>query len=140
MACAGLAEEWTGLAAWLWASATVSSRTMFVPFDLAGALTPFGDLCNFVSPPPRVPPSMPGGVWASNNNEGKRRPRASDMLPFIFSPPCSSLLVERYVCAGSAADDPASVIDSSTGANGYWDDATLRYNLFANRWCGTESS
>jgi len=59
----GLPSEWSDLAAWLWASATVSSRTMFVPFDPAGVLTPFGDLCNFVSPPPRVPPPMPGGAF-----------------------------------------------------------------------------
>ena len=58
----GLPPEWSDLAAWLWASATVSSRTMYVPFDPAGVLTPFGDLCNFVSPPPRVPPRMLGGA------------------------------------------------------------------------------
>jgi histone-lysine N-methyltransferase SETD3 len=40
---------------WIWAMATVGSRTVFVPFDAAGALCPLGDLFNY-APPPRPEP------------------------------------------------------------------------------------
>ncbi|XP_030490439.2 protein SET DOMAIN GROUP 40 [Cannabis sativa] len=36
--------------AWLWASATVSSRTLHVPWDVAGCLCPVGDLFNYAAP------------------------------------------------------------------------------------------
>ena len=36
--------------AWTWARCTVSSRTVFVPFDDAGALCPVGDLFNYAPP------------------------------------------------------------------------------------------
>lgn len=48
----GLPKKWCSLKAWLWASSTVCSRTMHVPFSKAGALTPFGDLHNYHPPPP----------------------------------------------------------------------------------------
>ncbi len=48
----GLPKKWCSLKAWLWASSTVCSRTMHVPFSSAGALTPFGDLHNYHPPPP----------------------------------------------------------------------------------------
>ncbi|KAI4321227.1 hypothetical protein MLD38_034632 [Melastoma candidum] len=35
---------------WLWASATVSSRTLHVPWDEAGCLCPVGDLFNYAAP------------------------------------------------------------------------------------------
>lgn len=36
--------------AWLWASATISSRTMHVPWDDAGCLCPVGDFFNYAAP------------------------------------------------------------------------------------------
>ena len=33
---------------------------MYVPFDPAGALTPLGDMHNYVAPPPSQPPAIPG--------------------------------------------------------------------------------
>lgn len=36
--------------AWLWASATVSSRTMHISWDEAGCLCPVGDLFNYAAP------------------------------------------------------------------------------------------
>ncbi|XP_004145844.1 protein SET DOMAIN GROUP 40 isoform X4 [Cucumis sativus] len=36
--------------AWLWASATISSRTLYVPWDEAGCLCPVGDLFNYAAP------------------------------------------------------------------------------------------
>ncbi|KAL0912839.1 hypothetical protein M5K25_016248 [Dendrobium thyrsiflorum] len=35
---------------WLWASATISSRTLFIPWDDAGCLCPVGDLFNYAAP------------------------------------------------------------------------------------------
>lgn len=35
---------------WLWASATISSRTLHVPWDEAGCLCPVGDLFNYAAP------------------------------------------------------------------------------------------
>ncbi|KAL3525098.1 hypothetical protein ACH5RR_013470 [Cinchona calisaya] len=36
--------------AWLWASATISSRTMHIPWDEAGCLCPVGDFFNYAAP------------------------------------------------------------------------------------------
>ncbi|CBI27360.3 unnamed protein product, partial [Vitis vinifera] len=36
--------------AWLWASSTVSSRTMHIPWDDAGCLCPVGDFYNYAAP------------------------------------------------------------------------------------------
>ncbi|CAA3014580.1 SET DOMAIN GROUP 40 [Olea europaea subsp. europaea] len=36
--------------AWLWASATISSRTMHIPWDSAGCLCPVGDFFNYAAP------------------------------------------------------------------------------------------
>ncbi|MED6204214.1 hypothetical protein PIB30_006970 [Stylosanthes scabra] len=36
--------------AWVWASATVSSRTLHIPWDSAGCLCPVGDLFNYDAP------------------------------------------------------------------------------------------
>ncbi|XP_015881388.3 protein SET DOMAIN GROUP 40 isoform X1 [Ziziphus jujuba] len=36
--------------AWIWASATISSRTMHIPWDEAGCLCPVGDLFNYAAP------------------------------------------------------------------------------------------
>lgn len=36
--------------AWLWASATISSRTMHVPWDTAGCFCPVGDFFNYAAP------------------------------------------------------------------------------------------
>ncbi|XP_073148777.1 protein SET DOMAIN GROUP 40 isoform X2 [Henckelia pumila] len=36
--------------AWLWASATISSRTMYIPWNTAGCLCPVGDFFNYAPP------------------------------------------------------------------------------------------
>ncbi|GKV00252.1 hypothetical protein SLEP1_g12976 [Rubroshorea leprosula] len=38
------------LRAWLWASGTISSRTLHIPWDEAGCLCPVGDLFNYAAP------------------------------------------------------------------------------------------
>ncbi|KAF5830023.1 hypothetical protein DUNSADRAFT_15167 [Dunaliella salina] len=47
----GLPKKYCGLGAWLWASSTLLSRTMYVPWDEAGCLMPYGDLHNYQAPP-----------------------------------------------------------------------------------------
>ncbi|PON55551.1 N-lysine methyltransferase SETD [Parasponia andersonii] len=41
--------------AWLWASATISSRTLHIQWDEAGCLCPVGDLFNYAAPPGEEP-------------------------------------------------------------------------------------
>ncbi|CAA7061514.1 unnamed protein product [Microthlaspi erraticum] len=45
-----LKPKFQSLQAWLWASATISSRTLHVPWDTAGCLCPVGDLFNYDAP------------------------------------------------------------------------------------------
>ncbi|KAJ7296695.1 hypothetical protein O6H91_10G040400 [Diphasiastrum complanatum] len=46
----GLSHRFATLKAWLWAAATVSSRSLHVPWDEAGALCPIGDFFNYAPP------------------------------------------------------------------------------------------
>ena len=55
-----LPKPFRSSAAWTWATSTVSSRTVFVPFDQAGALCPVGDLFNYAPPAPPAPPQVLG--------------------------------------------------------------------------------
>lgn len=45
-----LKPKFQSLHAWNWASATISSRTLHVPWDSAGCLCPVGDLFNYDAP------------------------------------------------------------------------------------------
>ncbi|CAH8320190.1 unnamed protein product [Eruca vesicaria subsp. sativa] len=45
-----LKPKFQSLQAWNWASATISSRTLHVPWDSAGCLCPVGDLFNYDAP------------------------------------------------------------------------------------------
>ena len=69
-----LPRAFRGERAWSWAHATVSSRTVFVPFDPAGALCPVGDLFNYAPPPPAHAPKflgtpLEGGDESSRDDE-----------------------------------------------------------------------
>ncbi|KAK1322440.1 Protein SET DOMAIN GROUP 40 [Acorus calamus] len=46
----GLKPQLRSFKAWLWASATISTRTLHVPWDNAGCLCPIGDLFNYAAP------------------------------------------------------------------------------------------
>ena len=119
-----LPRPFRSLAAWRWAHATVSSRTVFVPFDPAGALCPVGDLFNYAPPtPPHFPP----------------------VLGTPLSPPSSiggddSGAVDRKRCgSGEAGEEEANVghandkvqagggidcdRDSDAAGDGAWDEA-----------------
>ncbi|KAG0553355.1 hypothetical protein M758_12G005100 [Ceratodon purpureus] len=45
-----LGRRFSTFQAWLWASATIASRTLYVPWDEAGTLCPFGDFFNYACP------------------------------------------------------------------------------------------
>ncbi|KAH6837615.1 hypothetical protein C2S53_014163 [Perilla frutescens var. hirtella] len=45
-----LKPQFTTFNAWLWASATISSRTMHISWDTAGCLCPVGDFFNYAPP------------------------------------------------------------------------------------------
>ncbi|KFK25937.1 hypothetical protein AALP_AA8G182500 [Arabis alpina] len=45
-----LKPKFQSLQAWLWASATISSRTLHIPWDSAGCLCPVADLFNYDAP------------------------------------------------------------------------------------------
>ncbi|KAJ4961061.1 hypothetical protein NE237_020971 [Protea cynaroides] len=53
---------------WLWASATVSSRTMHIPWDDAGCLCPVGDLFNYAAPGEESLPSEVVESWGQSSS------------------------------------------------------------------------
>ncbi|XP_010252199.1 PREDICTED: protein SET DOMAIN GROUP 40 isoform X2 [Nelumbo nucifera] len=48
---------------WLWASATISSRTLHIPWDDAGCLCPVGDFFNYAAPEEAMPCSEDLVSW-----------------------------------------------------------------------------
>ena len=65
--------KFRGLRAWQWAAGCIATRTMHVPFDDVGCLTPFGDLHNFQPPPPPTPPPLPGdAAYSAAANDAAR--------------------------------------------------------------------
>jgi hypothetical protein len=62
-----LKPKFRSFQAWLWASATISSRTLHVPWDSAGCLCPVGDLFNYDAPGDYS--NTPQGPESANNVE-----------------------------------------------------------------------
>ncbi|CAD5331934.1 unnamed protein product [Arabidopsis thaliana] len=62
-----LKPKFRSFQAWLWASATISSRTLHVPWDSAGCLCPVGDLFNYDAPGDYS--NTPEGPESANNVE-----------------------------------------------------------------------
>ena len=92
--------------AWAWAHATVSSRTVFVPFDPAGALCPVGDLFNYAPPPPAHAPTFLGTPLEGGDEEETRdRVRPGD------------------------DEEP----DQKPAGDGAWDEASGEYRFHARR-------
>lgn len=54
---------------WIWAASTLSSRTMYLPSDAAGCLTPFGDLHNYGPPPPFELPQRFGRMFNTSHSQ-----------------------------------------------------------------------
>lgn len=92
-----LAPKWRGRAAWLWAASTLSSRTMYLPGDPAGALTPFGDLHNYRPPPPPFTPT-PEGLLAA----------ARGLVPASAGGPASCAAAAASTAAKEALQQPAT--------------------------------
>ncbi|GAX85075.1 hypothetical protein CEUSTIGMA_g12495.t1 [Chlamydomonas eustigma] len=72
----GLPSKFLTLSAWKWAASTLMSRTMYLPFDTAGALTPYGDLANYAPPPPPYTPDLLQGVLCSVATPSEETPTA----------------------------------------------------------------
>ncbi|XP_031262945.1 protein SET DOMAIN GROUP 40-like isoform X2 [Pistacia vera] len=67
-----LKPQFVSFKAWLWASGTVSSRTMYIAWDEAGCLCPVGDLFNYAAPgeEPNGLENVGGTMNASSLTEG----------------------------------------------------------------------
>ncbi|XP_030526206.1 protein SET DOMAIN GROUP 40 isoform X2 [Rhodamnia argentea] len=74
---------------WLWASSTISSRTLHVPWDEAGCLCPVGDLFNYAAPGgdlaeadnTTLPRSLQVGSVCSEEAEYNMKSEQLDTLP-----------------------------------------------------------
>lgn len=64
----GLGRRFCTLQGWLWAFATISSRTLYVPWDEAGTLCPVGDFFNYACP--GVPYNLPPTAQDTQMREG----------------------------------------------------------------------
>lgn len=54
---------------WLWALATISSRTLHIPWDNAGCLCPVGDLFNYAAPDEESSPNVSEETAEHSNTE-----------------------------------------------------------------------
>eukprot|EP00798_Chlamydomonas_sp_ICE-L_P000004 gene4-12810_t len=54
----GLPKKYLSFGAWKWAASSLASRTMFMPDDPAGVMTPFGDLHNYRPPAAPFTPNV----------------------------------------------------------------------------------
>lgn len=126
----GLAPNWRSRGAWLWAASTLSSRTMHVPYDSAGALTPYGDLFNFRPPPPPVVPTLPDLLAAAaalraaavTVKEDSGRPEAA----------AAKGGAETQLAAAAPAPAPAEeASNSSLAGDGSLDEVADEYCIYA---------
>lgn len=58
----GKKSKWSSFRAWQWALSTLSSRTMYMPESSIGVLCPYGDLHNYMWPPPPITMSLASNV------------------------------------------------------------------------------
>jgi histone-lysine N-methyltransferase SETD3 len=117
-----LAPKWRSRGAWLWAASTLSSRTMYLPFDSAGALTPFGDLHNYRPPPPPFAPTQEQLLAAAADLAAQVSPgRGSDAAAAAIASPCAA--------AGAAGEE-----EGSLAGDGQLDAAAGLYCITARAW------
>ncbi|CAI5518895.1 unnamed protein product [Closterium sp. Naga37s-1] len=101
--------KWLSWPAWSWGHCTVSSRTLYVPWDEAGALCPVADLLNYEP----LSPTAPAGAAAAAAS-----PPAPPALPPSPSPlpaqPCCSHMPGDVDGSTAHTDDSTAHTDSST--------------------------
>nr|ADX78230.1 CIA6 [Chlamydomonas reinhardtii] len=108
----GLPKRFALLRSWLWAASTLHSRTMFLPWCPAGALTPFGDLHNYAPPPPPYVPQL--GV--AEDRTAAESAAAADEVAAAGSVAAASASGSVYGAEGATGATCAK--DASTGAPG----------------------
>ncbi|KAL8130519.1 hypothetical protein V2J09_019674 [Rumex salicifolius] len=84
-----LKPQFVTFKAWLWASATISSRTLHVPWDDAGCLCPVGDLFNY---------APPGEDFAEKDSYGSSRYASSKDNAFINGDGCEDITINGDQC------------------------------------------
>ena len=112
MRALALPSSFRTLPAWRWAHSTISSRTVFVPFDSAGALCPVGDLFNYAPPP--TPPHFPRVLGAP------------------FSPQSILDAAAAGDSEGGEGEDDDDDDDDAAG-DGSWDEASGEYRFYVRR-------
>ncbi|XP_019052701.1 PREDICTED: protein SET DOMAIN GROUP 40 isoform X4 [Nelumbo nucifera] len=88
---------------WLWASATISSRTLHIPWDDAGCLCPVGDFFNYAAPEEAMPCSedlrLTDGGYEEDISAYCFYARKSYKIGEQVEPPTKCLkLVQPYLC------------------------------------------
>ena len=94
----------------------MSSRTMHLPGDAVGVLTPFADMHNYCPPPAPVPPALPGDP--------------AYHVPGLSSP--ADAIATGVACRDMVASEIASSSESAP-AEAVYDGATERYTFTAVR-------
>ncbi|KAG2501249.1 hypothetical protein HYH03_001056 [Edaphochlamys debaryana] len=158
----GLPKRLTGLRAWLWAASTLASRTMYLPWCPAGALTPYGDLHNYQPPPPPFTPCLespdagaptsgvdqPGAIGADGGGggggtgasgaQGVQVPGQSSKQGDPGSVEVATPELAELQLSGSTPPSdgrPAADAEgcSSIAGDGSWDEQGQAYCIFARR-------
>lgn len=100
----GETSKWNTFRAWQWAISTLSSRTMFMPRNSIGVLCPYGDLHNYMWPPPPITmhiQNLPQNIIdESSLNKGVREENISGEGFFDATRDMYVLVSRRKYCKG----------------------------------------
>ena len=124
----GLPLPFRSARAWKWARGTVSSRTVFVPFDDAGALCPVGDLFNY------APPA--GGSAAVDVIGTPLSSEALGALRSLNDPEVGSRESPRESSSPPQAEAQAPTRESAEAGDGSYDALADAYVFYARRRYG----
>jgi hypothetical protein len=118
------------LGAWLWAAASVASRTVFVPFDAAGALCPVGDLFNYTPPPCSAEPEVNGRLLLPPLAAAAATlPAQAQTLVGRLPPPLPACLGAWLTSAGCGCGCEAK--SEMVSGEGVWDESKREYQFWA---------
>ena len=114
----GVPVGFRALGAWGWARSGVSSRTVFVPYDAAGALCPVGDLFNYAPPPPpHVPAVLGSPLGPVDPGGGGQGPTAARG--------------DRGDARADGTEDACA--PAGEAGDGAWEEAAGEYRFYARR-------
>ena len=115
----GLPLPFRAARAWTWARCTVSSRTVFVPFDDAGALCPVGDLFNYAPP------------FASSSVDVLGTPLGTEELEALLMNGRRAVNIARNRLKKKKND--AESVDENVAGDGSYDASLDAYVFYARR-------